>query len=118
MTIPPPYRPPQERLGRLYTWGLPIVVLVDSVLSYLVASFRAQHAATRDSVETAAYTCGYASCSLIFCFGLALVVAMVMARVTGKPLRHTLIKVAFWAGVTWVPLFLLFRAVSIFRRFG
>lgn len=112
---PPPERlqPSPEGVGRFYSYGLPVVVVLNAMLAFLVSVARVHYAHTLDLTETVAYVLGYAGCSLLFYFAIVLGAAILMARSTSRLLRPTLAKVAFWSGVTWVPLLQLVLAISV-----
>lgn len=112
----PLLEPPPERIGRLYSYGLPVVVVLNAVLALLASVARVHHAHTLDLTETVAYVLGYAGCSLLFYFAIMLAAAMLIARATSRLLRPTLAKIAFWSGVTWVPFVQLVLVVSVALR--
>jgi hypothetical protein len=104
------------RVGRLYSYGLPVVVTLNAILALLVAVARVHYAHTLDLTETVAYVIGYAGCSLVFFFAMMLAAAMFIARATRTSVRPILAKIAFWSGVTWVPLLQLVLAMSVVMR--
>ena len=111
-----PLQPSTERVSRLYTFGLPVVVAVDAALALFLSGARALQASNRGWAEIAGYTLGYTGCSLVFCFVVIFVGALLIAKLTTASTSSVLLKVAFWSGLTWVPLFLLVLALSVALR--
>jgi len=116
LTHAPAPQPPPERISVLYTIGAPIVLVLDGALALLLGLVRGKLAATQDFTEAVAYTLGYAGCSLVFCFGIVLGLAAFIARSSSKPVRPLFLKIAFWSGLTWVPLILLLLGLSAALR--
>jgi hypothetical protein len=108
--------PPPQSIGRLYSYGLPVVVVLNAMLALLASVGRVHYAHTLDLTETVAYVLGYAGCSLLFYFAVVLAAAMLIARATKRLLRPNLAKIAFWSGVTWVPFLQLVLALSMVLR--
>jgi len=108
--------PPPERISLLYTIGVPIVFLLDGALALLLGIVRAKLAANQDVAEAVGYTIGYGGCSFVFCFGIVLGLAVFIARNTSRPVRPLFLKIAFWSGLTWVPLFMLLLGLSAALR--
>jgi len=111
-----PGRPPAERVSLFYKIGLVVVLLLDGALAVPFAYFRSNRPTNHTLADVIGETIGYAGCSLACPLIVVLAIAILIARAGNRPLAPTVVKALFWSGLTLVPLFLAFMALSYFAN--
>jgi hypothetical protein len=108
--------PAERRIGPLYTIGLVVILIGDTVLAFTLASLHANRYSKQGVAESVGYTVAYAGCSLLCPLVTLTGVAAALSSLIKRPFGPTLIRTLFWAGLTLVPLFLLLLTASALLR--
>lgn len=105
-------QPAAARIGPFYTVALIAVLVFDVALALLLAYARANRHPDVGLAGILGETVGYAGCSLLCPLVPIVGIAALVARERKRPIGAILVKALVWCGVTLVPLFLLFMALS------
>ena len=117
MSVPPvPVQPSTQRVSLFYKIGLVVVLIFDAALALPFAYFRSHGPAALTRIDVISETIGYAGCSIACPIICVIGIAILIARAGNRPLGPTVVKALFWSGLTVVPLFLAFMALSYFAN--